>query len=153
MPKLTTVYWPWLPERVVVVHIRCVLVLHDHSLEIGPAFGFFELRSSTVYRWYARTGIICYLPTLAATRAEAHKATYLPGGVNRDHSCGARQARRHDRADARQPAAAHLEARERLRATCARAAGRASRLTQTGLCTLAFTPPLLSHLATYLPTY
>ena len=86
--------------------------------------------------------------------AEAHKATYLPGGVNRDHSCGARQARRHDRADARQPAAAHLEARERLRATCARAAGRASRLTQTGLGPLAFTPPpLLSHLATYLPTY
>ena len=61
--------------------------------------------------------------------AEAHKATYLPGGVNRDHST--ERAKPNDMIAltlaASQPAAAHLEARERLRATCARAAEGARR--------------------------
>ena len=41
------------------------------------AFGLFSSYVA-LFRWYTRTGMIYYLPTRAATRAEAQKATYLP---------------------------------------------------------------------------
>ena len=53
-------------------------------LEERAAFGHFSSYVA-LFRWSPRTGMIYYLPTLAATRAEAQKATYLPrkGGVTR----------------------------------------------------------------------
>ena len=45
--------------------------------EKRTAFGLFSSYVA-LFRWYTRTGMIYYLPTRAATRAEAQKATYLP---------------------------------------------------------------------------
>jgi len=48
-----------------------------HDRRSAAAFGLFSSYVA-LFRWSARTGMIYYLPTLPATRAEAQKATYLP---------------------------------------------------------------------------
>ena len=84
-----------------------------------------------LYRRYPRSGSASYLPTRAAPLALAHKS-YLPtpglggGGVIPRIAAGLRDGCRQPRrasaarlpGSSRQPAAAHLEARERLPGTC-----------------------------------
>ena len=94
------------------------------------AFGVFSTYVA-LYRRYPRSGSASYLPTRAAPLALAHKS-YLPtpglggGGVIPRIAAGLRDGCRQPRrasaarlpGSSRQPAAAHLEARERLPGTC-----------------------------------
>ena len=128
------------------------------------AFGVFST-SLALYRRYPPSGSASYLPTRAAPLALAHKS-YLPtpgvgeGGGNPADSC--RQPRRASAArlpgSSRQPAAAHLEARERLPGTCVAAKDkrRPPRHQYVAVSVGFHTPPSLSQRRTifsYLPTH